>query len=87
MLLLYKELTCIVKMGIGSPRGEGILKKSLLGCVLSHWKEIAGSPGGVAQKDDLSTMDAFEAGTRNQQQWQICDHGKNWWEHTAPGLR
>lgn len=33
--------------------GEGILKMSSLGCVLSYWKKINGSSCGIAQKDDL----------------------------------
>ncbi|XP_076217227.1 uncharacterized protein LOC143171928 [Aptenodytes patagonicus] len=40
-------------MGAGPSTGEGILKKSPLGCILIHWKQIAGSPGGVTRRDDL----------------------------------
>lgn len=41
------------KMGNGLSTGGGILRKSPLGCILTHWKQIAGSPGGTTKRDDL----------------------------------
>lgn len=38
---------------MGGQQSGGIVKKSPLGCVLSHWKEIAGAPGGTENKKTL----------------------------------
>lgn len=46
----------ILKVQTGKMGGRqtgGILKKSTLGCVLSHWKDIGGYAGGSVNKKTL----------------------------------
>jgi len=38
---------------MGGKQSGGIVKKSLLGCILAHWKDIGGSPGGSVNKKTL----------------------------------
>lgn len=38
---------------MGGKQSGGILKKSPLGCILAHWKEIGGPPGGNVDKKTL----------------------------------
>lgn len=70
VLLLYKELTHMHYTSYlkWASKGEGILKNPPLGCFLSYCKEIATSTSGIAQKDYLNMMGAFEVGARTQQQ-------------------
>jgi len=45
-----KRWTCCI---MGTSQSKEILKKSPLGCILQHWKEIAGPPGGSVNKRTL----------------------------------
>lgn len=38
---------------MGEQQSRGILKKSPLGCILAHWKDIGGPPGGSVNKKTL----------------------------------
>ncbi|KAK4811221.1 hypothetical protein QYF61_022118 [Mycteria americana] len=38
---------------MGGQQSGGIVKKSPLGCILAHWKEIGGPPGGSVNKKTL----------------------------------
>ncbi|KAK4810159.1 hypothetical protein QYF61_009554 [Mycteria americana] len=38
---------------MGGQQSGGIVKKSPLGCILAHWKEIGGQPGGSVNKKTL----------------------------------
>lgn len=38
---------------MGTSQSKEILKKSPLGCIIAHWKEIAG-PGGTENKRTLT---------------------------------
>jgi len=38
---------------MGTSQSKEILKKSPLGCILQHWKEIGGPPGGSVNKRTL----------------------------------
>ena len=38
---------------MGGKQSGGILKKSPLGCVLSHWRDIGGSAGGNVNRKTL----------------------------------
>lgn len=38
---------------MGSQQRGGILKKSPLGCILAHWKNSGGPPGGSVNKKTL----------------------------------
>ncbi|KAK4814775.1 hypothetical protein QYF61_026752 [Mycteria americana] len=38
---------------MGGEQSGGIVKKSPLGCILAHWKEIGGPPGGSVNKKTL----------------------------------
>ena len=42
-----------VKLIMGNQQSEEILKKSPLGYILAHWKELEGSPGGSVNKKML----------------------------------
>ena len=41
------------KLIIGNQQSGKILQKSPLGCILAHWKEPGGSPGGSVNKKML----------------------------------
>lgn len=42
-----------VNWKLGGQTSSEILKKSVLGCVLSHWKDIGGSAGGSVNRKTL----------------------------------
>lgn len=41
---------------MGGKQSGGILKKSPLGCILAHWKEIGGPPGGNVDKKNFDKI-------------------------------
>ena len=68
---------------MGGNQSSKIPKKSPLGCILAHWKDIGGPPGGSVNKktlyvfvrkermwDEVMYADMFST-LRNHPEWQV----------------